>query len=268
MARLAKGFNDMALQVQRSNQVLKAFVANVSHDLRTPLTMIIGFSQALIDGTARREEVTDSAAVIHDEALKMERLVDDLLQLTRLESGLMTLDRHPVEVQAFLGSVVERALHGYGQVSLPAFQIDAQNSLPPIDVDSAQIERALRNLLNNAVQHTPATGTITIQAKRSEDTWVEIGIRDTGTGIPAEEISRVFERFYRTDKGRDRGEEGHAGLGLAIVREIIEAHGGHVWVDSEPGAGSTFCFTVPTAASVGMAAQPVRDADSLRQAAG
>lgn len=244
IALLASRFNEMAERVQSSNRVLRDFVANVSHDLRTPLTMITGFSQALLDGTAGPGEVTSSAEFIYEESLKMQRLVEDLLQLTRLESGLQHQERRPLEVRLFVQSLLERIARGRGEAQTPSLRNQVPEATPGIDVDEGQLERALRNLLDNALRYTPPSGSITVSAEAIGKGWVEISVRDTGTGIPARDLSRVFERFYRSDKSRERG-RGNSGLGLAIVREIVEGHGGHVRVESELGQGTTFRFTVP-----------------------
>ena len=265
IGRLASSFDSMAQQVQQTNQVLKDFLANVSHDLRTPLTMIAGFSQALLDGTARSDDVEGSAVVIHDEAVKMQHLVDDLLQLTRLESGLLTLDRHPTEVRAFIQRGVDGVGRAPGRGNAATIRNVAAADLPLIDVDAERLERALRNLLDNALRSTPAEGRVTVAASRISPGWVEISVTDTGCGIPAAELPRIFERFYRSDKSRERV-HGHSGLGLAIVREIVEAHGGMVTVDSALGQGSTFRFTVPEARGLPREAEaPARE--SIQQAA-
>jgi signal transduction histidine kinase len=243
IARLATSFNSMAEQIQRSNQVLRDFVANVSHDLRTPITIVSGFSQALLD---RAAEPDDAAEVIHEEAEKMQRLVEDLLQLTRLESGLMRLERQPIDVTPFLERMVERIRHAAPREEIPALRVHVAPHLPPIDADPVQLERTLHNLIGNALEYTPAAGTITLTARSAERGWVEIAVSDTGNGIAAEDLPRVFERFYRSDKSRERT-HGHSGLGLAIVREIVEAHGGRVTVTSKPGQGTTFRLTMPTA---------------------
>lgn len=246
IARLATSFNVMAQQVQQTNRVLKDFVANVSHDLRTPLTMITGFSQALLDGTAGPDKSDESAQVIHDEAVKMQHMVDDLLQLTRLESGLFAFSRKAVEVQPFVQSVIDRITRAHGTEQVATIENRVPARLPSIDVDREQIERALRNLLDNALQYTPARGHVRVTARLFGREWVEIGVADTGIGIPGQDVARIFERFYRSDKSRERV-HGHSGLGLAIVREIVERHGGRIEVDSVPGKGSTFRFTVPRA---------------------
>jgi signal transduction histidine kinase len=244
ISRLATSFNSMAHQIQQTDQVLKDFVANVSHDLRTPLTMIAGFSEAMLDGTARNGGVKESAEVIHDEALKMQRMVEDLLQLTRLESGLLKFRREPVSVREFVQNVVDRTQKAHAGQSTAVIENRVPDGIPKIEVDVEQFERALRNLLDNALQYTPAGGEVTVGGQAIGRGWVEISVTDTGSGIPRQDVPRIFERFYRTDRARERG-VGHSGLGLAIVREIVEAHGGKVSVESVEGTGTTFRFTAP-----------------------
>lgn len=260
LARLAAVFNEMAQQVQTSDRTLKDFLANVSHDLRTPLTMITGFSEALLDGTAAPEEAEGSAAVIHEEAIKMQHLVNDLMQLTRLESGLFHLERHPVDLRSLADSTIDRIRRVHANQALPALRNLVPDNLPRALVDAERMERVLRNLIENAVRYTPGDGAIEVWARRVDAGWMEISVRDTGAGITADDVSRVFERFYRADKSRERG-HGHSGLGLAIVREIVEAHGGQVAVESEVGRGTEFRMTVPIASE-----QQVRPASSVEAA--
>jgi signal transduction histidine kinase len=246
ISRLADSFNDMAEKVQNTNRLLRDFVANVSHDLRTPLTMIAGFSEAMLDGTADPAEIETTAGIINEEAVKMQRLVDNLLQLTRLESGLLKLQREQVDLGPFVGSLLHRAerMQGDGK---RRFVNAVPASLPPVSVDPTQFERALRNLVDNAVQYTPSGGIITVGASLLTSSMVEVTVSDTGGGIAPDELARVFERFYRSDRSRERV-LGHAGLGLAIVQEVVAGHGGTVRVESMLGSGTTFRLTVPRAA--------------------
>lgn len=251
IARLATSFNEMAAQVQRANRVLRDFVANVSHDLRTPLTMITGFSQALVDGTAREGEVEESARLIHEESTKMQRIVDDLLQLTRLESGLLTFHRESLETRLFVQNVIARVLRVHGETEMAQIKNLVPAGTPSILADPTHMERALFNLLDNALEYTPAGGEVAVRASPIGNGWVQMSVTDTGKGIARADVERVFERFYRSDKSRER-RHGHSGLGLAIVREIVEAHGGSIDVESEPGRGTTFRFTVPAAPSAAL----------------
>lgn len=246
IGRLAASFNSMASQVQRTNQVQRDFVANVSHDLRTPLTMIAGFSQALLDGTAPAEEIESLAEVINTEAGKMQRLVDDLLQMTKLEAGLLMLDRRPVQTRPYVQAVIDRVAPPAQRDRGVTIENKVPASTPPIDVDPERFERALKNLLDNALQYTPVGGAVVVDAQSDGRDSVRIQVADTGVGISPEDLPRVFERFYRSDRSRERM-SGHSGLGLAIVHEIVEAHGGTVGVDSELGTGTTVWIAVPRA---------------------
>jgi signal transduction histidine kinase len=247
IAQLAAGFNGMAEEVQRTNRLLRDFLANVSHDLRTPLTTIAGFSAAVLDGTAEADQLQASAAIINEEALKMQHLVDDLMQLTRLESGLLKLEAHPVPLRPFVANLLHRAENSAPDRPLPALVNSIPEDLPPAALDEIQFERALQNLLDNAIQYTPSEGSVRFHAAIADERTIEITVSDTGRGMSAEEVSRIFERFYRSDKSRDRA-EGHAGLGLAIVKEVVEGHGGTIAVESRLGAGTTFRVRVPRAA--------------------
>jgi predicted TPR repeat methyltransferase len=176
----------------------------------------------------------------------MERLVDDLLQLTKLESGLLKLQCHPTALRPFVQTLIDRIQRSRTDRPIPALINCVPRNLPMVQIDSGQLERALRNLVDNALQYTPSGGTVTVGAVSIGRGWVEIQVTDTGSGIAGQDVERVFERFYRSDRSRER-QHGHSGLGLAIVREIIEAHGGRVRVESEEQKGATFRFTVPQA---------------------
>jgi two-component system sensor histidine kinase ResE len=213
----------------------KDFVGDVSHELRTPLFLIKGYGQALQEGIAGREAVD----IILDEAGRMQRLVDELLELTRLEAGAGSLNLEEIKIKEFLlntGRKFEAVANNKG-IALE-YQIDA--AVGSVTGDPDRLEQVMVNLLNNAVRHTPSGGRITLSAGKEENR-VRIAVSDTGPGIPSEEMDLVWERFYRTDKGRSR-KEGWAGLGLAIVRRIVEAHGGEVFLESELGRGSSFGF--------------------------
>ena len=251
--RLGQDFNRMAQQVRASQEAQRDFVANVSHELKTPLTSIQGYSQAILDGTAEdHETIQRSAHIIHDEADRMGRLVTELLDLARIESGQVAMRREPVNLTSLLENVIERfRLHAEEADVTLAAQIA---ELPHIPGDGDRLAQVFVNLVDNALKHTPAGGKVNVMAKRLtpsgvqrlKKTWrtaIEVTVSDSGAGIPPEDLSRIFERFYQVDKSRRH--TGSAGLGLAITREIIEAHGGSVKAESIVGLGTRFTVVLP-----------------------
>jgi len=251
VARLARSFDSMARQVKATLQSQRDLVANVSHDLKTPLTSIQGFSQALLDGTAGDEEARRRAAtIIHEEAGRMRRLVDQLLDLAQLEAGQVALKREPVEMDGLLRACASR-FAPQAQEAGVALQVEVEPDLPPILGDADRLEQVFGNLVDNALKHSglPAgEGRVVLRAGRGEGV-VLCSVTDNGRGIPAEELPRVFERFYRLDKSRVQGETG-AGLGLAIGRQIVQAHGGRIEVESVEGLGTRFVVELPVQPAV------------------
>ena len=224
---LAKAFNQMGEQVQASQRSQRDFIANVSHDLKTPLTSIQGFAQAILDGAARQPaELQQAAGVIHTEAGRMHRMVLELLELARLDARAVNFERSRLEIGGLLQGVVERfgPQSSQSQVSL---RFSAADDLPALVGDPERLAQVFANLVENAFKYTPGGGEIILSAQSSGN-MVEVSVADTGPGIPAEQLPRIFERFYQTDKSRTRGSGGGVGLGLAIAREIIQAHGGTI----------------------------------------
>lgn len=253
IGRLASSFNAMAREVQASRQAQRDFVANVSHDLKTPLTSIQGFSQAILDGTAADQESRRRAAqIIHEEADRMTRLVNDLLDLASIEAGQVVMDLQPVEVSALLQDCAERSTL-QAERSQITLQVDSHADLL-VTADRDRLAQVLGNLLDNALKHTPAGGRITLAArsvtadsgspKGQPRRLVEISVADTGEGILPDDLSRIFERFYRGDKSRAQTGKG-SGLGLAIAHEIVIAHGGQMRAESVVGLGTKFTVTLP-----------------------
>ena len=250
---LAQSFNSMAEQVKASQQSQRDFLANVSHDLKTPLTSIQGFAQAITDGAARDpESVRRSAGVIQDEAQRMSRMVTELLDLARIESGQIVMRREAVHLDAVLRDCANK-LALYARQAGVKLETQVPDDLPVITGDGDRLAQAITNLLDNALKHTPEGGKVTLAARslsgssivRRGKTWpagVEVAVSDTGSGIPPEDLSRIFERFYQVDKSRQRG--GGLGLGLAIVRQIVEAHNGIIRAESVVGLGSRFSVTL------------------------
>jgi len=242
-AQLARQFNSMASEVIRSREAQRDFLANASHNLKTPLTSIQGFSQAIIDGTASDPKaMKNSAQIILQEAERMDRLVGGLLDLARIDSGQTPIAQEQIDLLSLLQCSGENFARRAEEEN-KTFECDLPASLPPLLGDPQWLERAFTNLLDNAVKYTPAGGTISLAAREPGDGSVEVIVSDTGPGIPPEDLPRIFERFYRVDKSR-AGASG-VGLGLAIVKEIVEAHGGEVSLSSRLDQGSRFAVRLP-----------------------
>jgi signal transduction histidine kinase len=255
IGRLAASFNSMVAQVQRSRQMERDFLANVSHELKTPLTSIQGFAQAILDGA-----VTDmvgarrAAQTIFGETARMTRLIGDLLTIARLESGQLSLISEKIDLSESLPHWVER-LQPRAQEKDETL-VALVDPLPTITGDPGRLEQVVSNLVDNAIKYSPNGASVTVTAKTETQTptprrraaditagdWVTIAVKDTGTGIPAEHLPRLFERFYRGDQARVAG---GTGLGLAIANEIVMAHGGRITVQSDVGKGSTFTVHLP-----------------------
>jgi two-component system phosphate regulon sensor histidine kinase PhoR len=237
-------FHDIT-DLKRLERIRQDFVANVSHELRTPLTTIGGYVEALLDGTL--EDPTQAEQflrVIERHSRRMEKIVSDLLLLSELEAPDRLLHREPVSWPDIIGSALE-ALRPQADSKNQTLRSTIPGELPRILGDGQKIHQVIINLLGNAIAYTPEGGHITVEVRPLEG-GVEISVADNGIGIPPEHLSRIFERFYRVDKGRSR-EEGGTGLGLSIVKHIVEAHGGWVRVESKPGRGSRFIFFLPQA---------------------
>jgi len=219
------------------------FIANVSHELRTPIAMMQGYSEAIIDDIAQTdEEKKEMASVIYDESLRMGRLVNELLDLARMESGYFNLSIDEVDLQPFFQKIT-RKFQGLSKEKNVSVSFRGENSEDTFMFDSDRIEQVLTNLTDNAIRHTPEGGSVMI-TKRSDEKGLYIEVVDTGSGIPEEDLPFVFERFYKADKARTRGRSG-TGLGLAIAKNIVEAHRGVITVQSKLGHGTTFFFHIP-----------------------
>lgn len=242
IGQLAHAFNSMAGSLAQQEQLRRNMVTDVAHELRTPLTNLRGYLEA-----ARDDLVPSDAALVdnlYEETMLLSRLVADLQELAQAEAGQLALLGQP----ASLAGIVEQAvtiLRPQANAKDLMLSIDLPDNLPPVDVDPERVGQVLRNLLNNAVAHTPQGGEVAVAA-RSGDREVAVSVRDTGTGIAAEHLPYVFDRFYRADKSRAR-QTGGAGLGLAIAKQLVIAHGGSIKVESAPGQGTTFTFTLPVA---------------------
>ena len=241
--QLIQSFNQMTARLAAGRKAQNEFLANISHELKTPLTSIQGFAQAIQDGTARTEaERQNAAGVILTEAERMHRLVLDLLELTRLESGTLEIQHQPVDLGGILAAVVQKFSLQARQAGI-SLGLDLPN-LPNIIGDGDRLAQVFTNLVENGLKFTPAGGAIQISAKVERD-QVIVEVRDNGVGISAEDQKHIFERFYQVDKSRRGGAGRGVGLGLAIAQQIIHAHGGDLQVKSEPGRGSVFSICLP-----------------------
>ncbi|HHV61675.1 MAG TPA: HAMP domain-containing protein [Firmicutes bacterium] len=266
ITELARSFNHMAEQLDRIEENRREFVANVSHELRSPLTAIRGFVQALVDGTVEDEVQRQKyLRLIRDEAIRMNRLLSDLLDLSRIESGKVRMELAPVNLKEITDSTLARAAMRAANAGITIEdRVPGPGDLPPVLVDGDRIEQVLTNLIDNAIHATPPGGRITLSAEvvpspkpqAASAPYVRVSVRDTGKGIPAEDLPFIWERFYKVDKARSRAEGVGTGIGLAIVKQIVEAHGGEVGVESEVGRGSKFWFTLRAHAGSAQLAGP------------
>jgi signal transduction histidine kinase len=242
VGQLAAAFNRMSAELQNLEQSRRDLVANVSHELKTPIAAIRAHLENLLDGVEQPDPTTLQVMLTQTERLG--RLIEQLLELSRLESGELPLLREETPLAPLVTQVlseIEVARSDRGVVVESALPID----LPPVDADRERVHQVLFNLVDNAVRFTPSGGAVTVSAHRHNGA-VEIRVADTGVGIPPEHLPRLFERFYRADPARSR-EDGGTGIGLAIARSVVEAHGGHIRAESELGGGSVFTFDLPVA---------------------
>jgi signal transduction histidine kinase len=242
VGQLAVAFNRMSGELENLERLRRDLVANVSHELKTPISALRAHLENMIDGVEPADPETLQAMLAQSERLG--RLVDQLLELSRLESGDLPLRREPVRLGPLISQVAAEieVTRGTGGTTL---EIDIEDDLPPVYADPERIHQVLFNLLDNALGFTAAGGQVTVSAERGPH-GVGVAVADTGPGIAAEHLPRVFDRFYRVDSARSR-DDGGTGIGLAIARSVVEAHGGRIWAESEPGHGSIFRFELPTA---------------------
>jgi two-component system sensor histidine kinase BaeS len=241
LGELAASFNRMSADLAESNQLRRQMTADIAHELRTPLSVILGYTEALSDrklaGTPQTFEV------LHEEAQHLSLLIEDLRTLSLADSGELPLTRRPVCPEVLL----ERAASAFAaqaQEQEVSLAVNAEQPLPEIDVDPDRMAQVFGNLISNALRYTPAEGQITLEA-HAQDDRVLLDVKDTGLGIAPEDLPYVFERFYRGD--RARGQDGESGLGLAIVKSLVEAHDGRIGVQSRVGEGTSFRIELPAA---------------------
>lgn len=242
LGQLAERFNLMAEKLHRVESMRRQLIGDVSHELRTPLTAIKGSMEGLIDGILPATDETYQQ--IHQEADRLNRLVDDLQELSRVEAGAYELDLRPTQIAPMFETLAKRFRQQFESKRV-TLDLGPPADLPPVLADEHRILQVLTNLTGNALQYTPEDGTVTISAKRTNGT-VHITVRDTGAGIAPEHLSHLFDRFYRVDKSRSRAAGGGSGIGLTIAKYLVEAHGGEISVESDgKDKGSAFSFTLP-----------------------
>jgi signal transduction histidine kinase len=241
---LTRTFNAMVARVLASQRSQREFVANVSHELKTPLTSIQGFAQALIDGAAETPEARRQAAeIIYDAAGRMHRLSLELLDLARLDSGTADMKIGEVDLEQLLESVV-RQLRPMAATAGVSLSLASAGNLRALEGDGDRLAQVFINLVDNALKFTPRGGSVALQVTRQKD-QLRVAVVDSGPGIAAGDIPHIFDRFYQADSARGGGERHGTGLGLAIAREIIQAHGGTISVRSAPDHGAEFIVYLP-----------------------
>jgi len=242
LGELANTFNSMASDLERAERLQHNMVADIAHELRTPLSNIRGYLEAIRDGVIKPD--ADTIRSLDEEATLLSRLVDDLQELSLAEAGELKL---VCQVEN-IGELIKQTVPGVQAQATAkglSVSVDLPDRLPLVNIDSHRISQVLRNLLENALAHTAEDGIISVTA-RQQGNWVEVSVTDTGEGIPPEDLPNIFERFYRVDKSRTRA-TGGSGLGLTIAKRLVEAHGGKIAAQSEVGRGSRFAFTLPIA---------------------
>ncbi len=242
LSRLAKSYNYMSQEVEAYQRMQRDLIGNVSHELKTPLTAILGFSQAMVDGALKRsEDFAGAAEIIHGETERMIRLVNSLLDLSKLESGQVTM----AKVKLDLTEILDRSVKSFApRAEAAGIRLVRQfEEIPIFAGDPDRLRQVFNNLIENALKYTPAGGQLTVSCFYKEG-YIKVSVADTGAGISAEDLGHIFERFYQANKSRSREVEG-VGLGLAITREIVNAHGGKIEAQSKVGAGTRFIVSLP-----------------------
>lgn len=240
LGELADSFNRMNQQLARSMEQRRQMTADIAHELRTPLSIIIGHADGIHDGVLPLS--METVEIIRDEATRLEGLVEDLRTLSLSDAGELSLTKEPLSPATLLNDAKQlfsvRALQK--KITL---NVAVDESLPIIQADPARMMQVLGNILENAIRHTPEHGEISLRASQ-RDNAIQISVQDTGEGLPANAAAHIFDRFYRVDPSRQRG-SGGSGLGLAISKSIIEGHGGKIWAESEQGRGLTVYISLP-----------------------
>jgi signal transduction histidine kinase len=241
LGQLAKSFNRMSSDLSRSLALRRQMTADIAHELRTPISVILGHAEAVHDGVLPAS--TETFEIIREEAGRLEHLVEDLRTLSMADAGELKLAMEPKSPAELLRSVARTFAHRASQKNVKIL-VTADPDLPQVEVDAQRMKEVLTNILDNALRYTPAGGHVGMTAGQV-DGEIEMRIKDSGPGIEAADLDRVFERFYRTEASRSR-EEGGSGLGFAIARSIVERHNGRIWAESSRGEGLMVIIRLPS----------------------
>jgi signal transduction histidine kinase len=242
VAALAQAFNTMATDLENNEQLRRNLIADVAHELRTPLSNIKGYLEAIRDGVMEPDDTTIRS--LNEEAALLSQLVNELQELSLAEAGELKLVYQAEDIIELVKQAID-PWQPQSKIKGISLSLNLPDNLPMVNIDWQRINQVMHNLLENAVAHTSKGGSITVAAIRQGD-WVEVSVSDTGEGIPAADLPNIFERFYRVDRSRARA-TGGSGLGLTIAKRLVEAHGGKITVSSQLGKGSRFSFTLPIA---------------------
>jgi len=243
IGEVSAAFNTMAEQLEKKEKSKRQLLADIAHELRNPLSIIQGNLEAWLDGVLT--PAPDQIASVYDEIVLLSRLITDLRDLSLAEAGQLKLSQSATELGEFIFAEIT-SVQNRCQEKQVSISAELPTGLPLVFIDRDRIRQVLHNLIDNALRYTPAGGIIKIGATYTTPGWVTVSVADSGGGIVPEDLPCVFDHFYKADRSRHRG-HGGAGIGLAMVKQLVELHGGKVWVESQKGKGSTFFFTLPVA---------------------
>jgi two-component system sensor histidine kinase BaeS len=243
IGKVSDAFNTMAKELEKKEKSRRQLLADTAHELRNPLSIIQGNLEAWLDGVIA--PTSEQVASVYDETVLLSRLVTDLRDLSLAEAGQLKLYQNATELSEFVFAEIA-SVQNRCQEKRILIDAELPTGLPSVFIDRDRIRQVLHNLIDNALRYTKAGGTIKIGASHKKRGWVTVYVSDSGSGIASEDLPHVFDHFYKVDRSRQRG-HGGAGIGLAMVKQLVELHGGKVWVESQKGKGSTFFFTLPVA---------------------
>ena len=237
VGELSQAFNQMAISLAQQEGLRRNLMADIAHELRNPLSVMRGDLEALLDGVY--QPTPEALASLHEETLLLTRLVDDLRALAQAEAGQLQLVRQPTDIVQLLRGV-RASFEVQAESKVQTLNLELPSEPSTVDVDPQRVRQVVANLISNALRHTPEGGRVVVSASEQPEA-VQVSVADSGPGVPTEDIPHVFDRFWQGDRAR----AGSSGLGLAIARELVRAHGGRIWVESTAGQGTTFRFTLP-----------------------